>query len=319
MLKKDLNIENILKGEKKYLARSISLIENEDPQSFNLLKEIFKYSGKAHRIGITGPPGAGKSSITNCLVKTLVKEKYKVGVIAVDPTSPFTGGALLGDRIRMQEVGLLENVFIRSMATRGSLGGLCKKVVETCDILDASGKDFIIIETVGVGQSELDIASTADTTIVVLVPESGDAIQAMKAGLMEIADIFVLNKSDREGADGVAATIRNIIHLKPPSEDKWNINVLMTVGSMNQGIEELMAEIIRHKSHLFETGMIEKKRKNNLRNKILDLANNVLQIHFWTKDRKEILEKKVNEIYNRKDDPYSFVNNIISESNLKST
>ena len=309
-------VEGILKDDKKSIARSISFVENENDASDLLLKELFEYSGKAHRIGITGPPGAGKSSITNCLVKLLVQHNYKVGVIAVDPTSPFTGGALLGDRIRMQEVSLLEGVFIRSMATRGSLGGLSRKVVEVCDILDAAGKDFIIIETVGVGQSELDVATTADTTIVVLVPESGDAVQAMKAGLMEIANIFVLNKNDREGADGVAATIKNIIHLKPPSEDKWTVNVLKTVGSLNKGIEELLEEIIRHRDHLVESGFLKIKRIENLRNKIFELVNNRLHVKFWDNSRKEILDKKIKEMYERQLDPYTFVREILEFSGL---
>lgn len=304
-------INKIISSDKRSIARALTLIENESDGSEELLKDLYKYTGKAHRIGITGPPGAGKSTLTNGLIKLMIEKGFKVGIIAVDPSSPFTGGALLGDRIRMQEVGLLENVFIRSMATRGSLGGLCKNVVEACDILDASGKDFIIIETVGVGQSELDIAKTADTTIVVLVPESGDSIQAMKAGLMEIADIFVLNKSDRDGADGVAATIKNIIHLKPPSEDGWIINVLKTIGSQNQGIEELFNEIITHKEHLHKSGFIDVKRKEQLTKKIFDLVHNKLELSFWNEKRKSELSDKIGLISKRENDPYTFVNNII--------
>jgi len=241
----------------------------------------------------------------------LVKKKFKVGIIAVDPTSPFTGGALLGDRIRMTEISLLDGVFIRSMATRGSLGGLSKNVVEACDVLDAAAKDFILIETVGVGQSELDIAQTADTTVVVLVPESGDAIQAMKAGLMEIADIFALNKSDRQGADGIAATLKNIIHLKPPSENKWEINVLKTIGIKNEGIEELLDEILKHKNHLDGSGFLAEKRKNNLTKKILGLVNSRLEVTFWDEKKKRYLEDNLSKIYGRKDDPYSFVDKLI--------
>ena len=243
-------VDKIRASDKRSIAKALTIIENESEGNEKLLKGLYKFTGKAHRIGITGPPGAGKSTVTNCLLKLMNERGLKTGVIAVDPTSPFTGGALLGDRIRMQDSGLLENVFIRSIATRGSLGGLCKNVVEACDVLDAAGKDFIIIETVGVGQSELDIAQTADTTLVVLVPESGDSVQAMKAGLMEIADIFVLNKSDREGADAVAATIKNIIHLKPPTPDNWIIDVLKTTASKNTGIEELFKKILEHKLNL---------------------------------------------------------------------
>lgn len=305
-------LKKILESDKLAISKGISIVENEDARKLEFLKELFKYTGRAHRIGITGPPGAGKSSITNCLVKLLVEKGFSAGVIAVDPTSPFTGGALLGDRIRMQEIGILESVFIRSMATRGSLGGLCKNVVEACDVLDASGKDFILIETVGVGQSELDITNTADTVLVVLVPESGDAIQAMKAGLMEIANIFVLNKSDRQGADGVAATIKNIIHLKPPAEDKWTIDVLKTIGSLNKGINELLDEILSHKAHLEKTGYLEKKRKGNLQNKIYELVNNRLQVEFWDDKKKKSLSDNLNDIYHRVSDPYSFVNKLIS-------
>lgn len=304
-------IEKILSADKRAVARALTLVENEDNGSEDILKELYKHTGRAHRIGITGPPGAGKSTLTNCLVKLMTGKGFKVGVIAVDPTSPFTGGALLGDRIRMQEIGLLENVFIRSMATRGSLGGLCKNVVEACEVMDASGKDFIIIETVGVGQSELDIAQTADSTIVVLVPESGDSVQAMKAGLMEIADIFVLNKSDREGADGVASTIRNIIHLKPPAKDGWIINVLKTTGSRSEGIEELFEEIQRHREHLHKSGYLSEKRKNQLNKKIRDLVSSRLEVNFWNNERKKELSEKIDTILNRKNDPYTFAEEIL--------
>jgi len=211
----------------------------------------------------------------------------------------------------MQEVGLLENVFIRSMATRGSLGGLCRNVVEACDVMDASGKDFLIIETVGVGQSELDIAQTADTTLVVLVPESGDSIQAMKAGLMEIADIFVLNKSDRDGADGVAATIKNIIHLKPPTRDGWIINVLKTIGSQNIGTEDLFAEIIKHKEHLEKSGFLKIKRTEQLSKKIIDMVNNKLETDFWNVKRREELSNRIESIFQKENDPYTFAERII--------
>ncbi len=206
---------------------------------------------------------------------------------------------------------MLDGVYIRSMATRGSLGGLSMNVVEACDVLDASGKDFILIETVGVGQSELDIAKTADSTIVVLVPESGDAIQAMKAGLMEIADIFVLNKSDREGADGVAATLKNIIHLKPPTEDNWIINVLKTVGSLNKGIEELLAEIEKHKKHLEESGWLKKKRIANLTKKIYELVHNKLDYTFWNDEKRKTLAENLDELYEKKQDPYSYVDTLM--------
>lgn len=299
-------LKNILSGNKRAIAKGISLVENEDKKSVDLLKSLYQHTGKAYRIGITGPPGAGKSTITDCLIKLLFSKGYKVGVIAVDPTSPFTGGALLGDRVRMSESSLLENVFVRSMATRGSLGGLCKNVVEACDILDSGGKDFILIETVGVGQSELDIAQTADTTIVVLVPESGDSVQAMKAGLMEIADIFVMNKSDRDGADQVVSSLKNILHLKPPAENKPHIKVLKTVGIKNEGTEELFNEILNQKNFLESTGNLVINRKEHLRRKILDLVNNKLHTSFWNSENKKILDDTLNGIAEKKIDPWTF-------------
>ena len=309
---KSVNIENIISGDKRSIARAISIAENETPERFELLKELYKLTGNAYKIGITGPPGAGKSTITDCLIKSLVKKGYKVGVIAVDPTSPFTGGALLGDRVRMTDSTLLKNVFIRSMATRGSLGGLSKNVNDVSKILDASGKDFILIETVGVGQSELDVAQAADTTIVVLVPESGDSVQAMKAGLMEIADIFALNKSDRQGADEIVTSIKNILHLRSPHENNWDISVLKTIAMKNTGIEELLTEILRHMEFQKSSGLFDKKRKEHLSNEIIEMVNMNIQKTFWDKNNLNHLEKSLDDIYNKNTDPYSFCNSLTS-------
>lgn len=308
-------IKGILSSNKRSIARGISLVENESPESSELLKSIYPNTGKSYLIGVTGPPGAGKSTITNNLAKLMREKGYKIGIIAVDPTSPFTGGALLGDRIRMQEIGIDEEVFIRSMATRGSLGGLAKMAKEACEVLDASGKDFIIIETVGVGQSELDIAQTADTTIVVLVPESGDAVQTMKAGLMEIGDIFVINKTDREGADALAVALRTMLHLKMKESDDWETKVVKTIGLQNKGITELFGEIERHKAYLETNGKMNAKRKENLIKQINELVNNKLEVKFWSNDRKKALDKSIADILSRKTNPYDFVDELFKSFN----
>ena len=309
---KDL-ANRILSSDRNAIARGISLVENESKQASELLKLLYKKTGRAYLIGITGPPGAGKSTITNCLSKLLTQKGSTVGIIAVDPTSPFTGGALLGDRIRMQDSGSSNYVFIRSMATRGSLGGLSKKAKEACEKLDASGKDFIIIETVGVGQSELDIAQTADTTIVVLVPESGDAVQTMKAGLMEIGDIFVINKSDREGSESLGVALRTMLHLKMTRESDREIPVIKTVASRNKGIDELYDFIMRHKEYLEKKGKLALKRREHLLKQINELVNNKLENKFWTSERKELLDNQIEKISEREVTPYDFVDDMFTK------
>jgi LAO/AO transport system kinase len=303
-------VKKILSSDKNAIAKGISMVENESKNSAELLKQLYKSTGNAYLVGITGPPGAGKSTITSCLTKMFRANGFKVGIIAVDPTSPFTGGALLGDRIRMQESGSDNDVFIRSMATRGSLGGLSRKAKEASEILDASGKDFIIIETVGVGQSELDIAQTADTTIVILVPESGDAVQTMKAGLMEIGDIFVINKSDRSGSDALGVALRTRLHLKMTKESDRQVPVVKTVASHNKGTDELYSYIMMHKEYLEKKGKLELKRKENLIKQINELVNNRLEHKFWTKDKKDNLESSIDKISKREVTPYDFVDEL---------
>lgn len=307
--------EKILGSQKPAVARGISLVENESKQASELLKLLYKHTGRAYLIGITGPPGAGKSTLTNCLTKLLRENGFKVGIICVDPTSPFTGGALLGDRIRMQELGIDEDIFIRSMATRGSLGGLSKKAKEASEILDASGKDFVILETVGVGQSELDIAQTADTTIVVLVPESGDAVQTMKAGLMEIGDIFVINKSDRDGSDALGVALRTMLHLKMTKDSDRQVPVIKTVASKNRNTGELYDFILKHKEYLQKNGKFAKKRKENLLKQISELVNNKLENKFWTDEKKKALDENIEKISERELTPYDFVDRLFHSGN----
>jgi len=252
-------VERILKGENVSLSRVISLVENESSQVPEIMKLIAPHLGKAHCIGVTGPPGVGKSTLVDKLTVLMRKQGLKVGIIAVDPSSPFTGGAVLGDRIRMQQHYLDDGVFIRSMATRGSVGGLPQATSSVIKLLDAAGKDIILIETVGVGQSEVDIMEKTDTVLVILCPESGDAIQTMKAGLFEIADIFVVNKSDHPGADNFVRDIQAMLQLRETSW--WNIPVVATEAVNDIGIEELYKQIQSHHQALCEEGRLSQRRQ----------------------------------------------------------
>jgi len=252
-------VERILKGENASLSRVISLVENESNKVPEIMKLIAPHLGKAHCIGVTGPPGVGKSTLVDKLTVLMRKQGLKVGIIAVDPSSPFTGGAVLGDRIRMQQHYLDNGVFIRSMATRGSIGGLPQATNSVIKLFDASGKDIILIETVGVGQSEVDIMEKTDTVLVILCPESGDAIQTMKAGLFEIADIFVVNKSDHPGADNFIRDIQAMLQLRKSSW--WNIPVVATEAVNDIGIEELYKQIQLHHQALCEEGQLSQRRQ----------------------------------------------------------
>ena len=253
-------VERMLAGDQQSLARLISLVERESPQASQIMEAIYPHTGNAYRIGITGPPGGGKSTIVGKLTSVAREKGLSVGIIAVDPTSPFSGGAVLGDRIRMHQHYLDDEVFIRSMATRGSHGGLPRTASAVMKLLDAFGKDIIFIETVGVGQTELDIMETVDATVVVLVPEAGDTIQTMKAGLMEIADIFAVNKADRPGADSLVADLEIMLH-QSPKQDWWQVPVLPTQAVNEIGTRELYEQIEQYHQALKQSGRLALKRQ----------------------------------------------------------
>ncbi len=281
-------------GDRRALARVISLVENRHQELPYILDYVYPKVGTAYRVGITGPPGSGKSTIVNEVVSRYRKSDLTVGVIAVDPTSPFSGGALLGDRVRMSEIGLDEGVFIRSLATRGSMGGLSRAAGDVADVLDAFGKDLIIFETVGVGQSELEIVQYADTTVVVLVPESGDGIQAMKAGLMEIADFYVLNKADHPGADRSMMEIEAVLELKS-DERSWNPDIVKAIAVDGTGIDDIIARTADHRKYLEQSGELAAQRRQKLMGKYRRVVEDAVLEAFWTADRMEQFEAGFNQ------------------------
>ena len=326
------------------LARAVSIVENQRDGTDDILAALHPKLGHARRIGITGPPGAGKSTITALVTREFRSSGLTVGIIAVDPTSPFTGGALLGDRVRMESVALDDDVFIRSMATRGSLGGLAASTREVSDVLDGYGFDRIIIETVGVGQSELDVARTADSTVVVLVPESGDSIQTLKAGVMEIADVFVINKSDRPGADRLRNDVELMLGLrkcassanKPahhgvdlkrmknparvareeaqvPSPDAWTPPVLRAVAVKAEGISELVAAVDKHFNYLERTGELRGRRRERIVERVVEVAERRMHRRLWNDAQTmQWLDARVDQLESGAITPYAVADQLLA-------
>lgn len=302
--------QRVLEGDRRAVARLITLVENNDPEAMSELKHLYKYTGNAHIIGITGPPGAGKSTVTDKVARYFADQGKKVGIIAVDPTSPFTGGAILGDRIRMQDLATNPNIFIRSMGTRGHLGGLARATSQAVKILDAFGCDCIFVETVGVGQSEIDIARMADTTVIIMVPGLGDDIQAIKAGIMEIGDIFAVNKADRDGADKVVIEINSMLDFymydrRPP--------VIKTVATLGTGIDDFALQISEHMDYLKSSDRLKDRRKANSRVEILELIKQKVVDMASDSTGMVSIDDVCGDVVNRVLDPYTAAENILKK------
>ena len=296
-------------GDTRALARAISAVENHLPGWIDLLKELFPHTGKALTIGITGSPGAGKSTLVDQLAKEFRKEDHSVGIVAVDPTSPYTGGAILGDRIRMQSHFADPGIYIRSMATRGSLGGLARATADVSLVLDAAGRDVIMIETVGVGQDEVDIVRVADVTVVILVPGMGDDVQSIKAGIMEIADIFVINKSDHDGAERVEKEIRALQSLAQ-RQDKWTPPIVKAVATEGTGVAELLGAIRDYESFMRGQNLLVSRRKHNWELRLLEMLRDSLLEKARAAMSDGDLGRYASEIAEHKRDPYSVIEEI---------
>jgi LAO/AO transport system kinase len=306
--------KRILEGDIRAASRLMRDIDDRIPSAMNVLKDLYPKTGKAYILGITGPPGSGKSTIVDKMIDIFRKEGKSVGIVAVDPTSPFTGGAILGDRIRMQRHATDEGVFIRSLATRGCLGGLSRSTQDIVNVMDAMGKDIVLVETVGVGQDEVEIVNIAHTSIVVLVPGLGDDIQAIKAGIIEIGDIFVINKCDREGADKMERDLRMVLEMGRKRDDGWEPSIFRTEAILGKGIFELVYGIYQHRQVLEQSQTLEKKLKERTKTTFLEILESELMTHFVEKIEKEgKWESLIDDLARRRTDPYTVVEKMMSE------
>jgi LAO/AO transport system kinase len=296
--------ERLLAGDKRALARAISLVENDDPEGWALVREVYPQTGKAQVVGFTGPPGVGKSTLIGRLIERARADEREVAVLSIDPSSPFTQGALLGDRIRLVDHFLDAGVFIRSMASRGSLGGLSEAALQAALLMDASGKDHVWLETVGVGQAEVDIIDHADTIVLVLMPGSGDSIQALKAGVMEIPDVIVINKSDHPLTDTMVREVRGVLSLGP--KEDWRVPIVKTEATRAEGIEEVAEKIQEHHEHIKKQGTLDERRRRNLMNEVLALATARLRRGLESKARDDAsVQELLDEVVARRLDPAS--------------
>ncbi len=306
-------VNKILEGDVLAAARLIRGIEDEVSDAVEELESVYLHTGRAYIVGVTGAPGVGKSTLLGSLINIFRKKNMTVGVVALDPTSPLTGGAILGDRVRMQSYGVDKDVFIRSLAARGWKGGLSKATVNTIHVMDAMGKDIIFVEAVGSGQGEVDIARVADTSIIILTPGMGDEIQMMKAGILEVADIFVINKADREGADNLRTGLEVMLEMKTHLPDEWKPGIILTEAVSDIGTEQLVEEILRHREFLASSGELEKRRRERAKLELTMAVESSLKNYIERMD-KDYLEKLVDDLVHRKTNPRSAASKIINSS-----